>query len=478
MLQRLADAGVIDRRALLAHCVDVDGSELELIDASGATVVHNARSNMNNRVGHAPVGSFARLALGTDGIDGDMFAESCAAFWRAREADPAVGPGWLLAAIAGSARFAGACFDEPLLGRIEAGAPADLVVLDYDPPTPLEADNLGGHWVFGFTSRLVRDVLVAGEVVVRDRMLARVGRARDPGARARAGGTPVGARRANAGTSVRTGRRRVMAVSSEGRVALYLQDKHPLREAIGYARYAEERGFEAVWQAESRLVREATVPMAAYAAATDRIEIGSGVVNCWTRNVGLLAATFVTLDDLGPGRIKLGIGAWWDPLAQKVGIERRRPLTVMREVVDATRRLLAMENVTFEGEHVHLDGVEIDVVHGDRSPRHVPIYIGATGMKMMELAGEIGDGVLLNYLVGPRYNASGDGASGRRSRACRPPGGGHRPSAARGLFARRAIGRWPWIARASWSPSTWGSSRTSGRRAASTRDCWSGSGRC
>ncbi len=197
-----------------------------------------------------------------------------------------------------------------------------------------------------------------------------------------------------------------MAVSSEGRVALYLQDKHPLRDAIGYARYAEERGFEAVWQAESRLVREATVPMAAYAASTERLGVGSGVVNCWTRNVGLLAATFVTLDDLAPGRIKLGIGAWWDPLAQKVGIERRRPLTVMREVVEATRRLIAMERVSYEGEHVHLDGVEIDVVHGDRSPRDVPIYIGATGMRMMELAGEIGDGVLLNYLVGPRYNAT------------------------------------------------------------------------
>jgi putative selenium metabolism protein SsnA len=173
VLRRLVDAGAIDERALLAHCVDVDGSELELIDASGATVVHNARSNMNNRVGHAPVGSFARLALGTDGIDGDMFAESRSAFWRAREADPATGPGWVLAAVAGSARFAGACFEEPLLGRIEAGAPADLVVLDYDPPTPLGAENLGGHWVFGFTSRLVRDVLVAGEVVVRDRTLTR-----------------------------------------------------------------------------------------------------------------------------------------------------------------------------------------------------------------------------------------------------------------------------------------------------------------
>jgi putative selenium metabolism protein SsnA len=173
VLKRLADAGAIDERALLAHCVAVDELELELIDASGATVVHNARSNMNNRVGHAPVGSFGRLALGTDGIDGDMFDESRAAFWRAREADPAVGPGWVLAAVAGSARFAGACFGEPLLGTIEAGAPADLVVLDHDPPTPLRADNLGGHWVFGFTSRLVRDVLVGGEVVVRDRMLAR-----------------------------------------------------------------------------------------------------------------------------------------------------------------------------------------------------------------------------------------------------------------------------------------------------------------
>jgi 5,10-methylenetetrahydromethanopterin reductase len=211
-----------------------------------------------------------------------------------------------------------------------------------------------------------------------------------------------------------------MAVASEGRVALYLQDKHPLREAMDYVRYAEDHGFEAVWQAESRLVREAPVPMAAYAAVTERIGVGSGVVNNWTRNVGLLAATFVTLDDLAPGRILLGIGAWWDPLASKVGIERRRPLQAMRETVDVTRRLLAMERVTFEGEFVRLRDVEIDVVHGRREPRDVPIYIGATGMRMMELAGEIGDGVLFNYLVSPGYNgralealAAGTARSGR-----------------------------------------------------------------
>jgi 5,10-methylenetetrahydromethanopterin reductase len=172
-----------------------------------------------------------------------------------------------------------------------------------------------------------------------------------------------------------------------------------------YAQFAEQCGFEAVWQAESRLVREATVPMAAFAAVTERIAIGSGVVNPWTRNVGLLAATFSTLDDLAPGRIKLGIGAWWDPLASKVGIERRHPVQAMRETVDVTRRLLAMERVTFHGDFVNVDDIEIDIVHGDRSPKDVPIYIAATtGMNMMELAGEIGDGVLLNYLVGPSYN--------------------------------------------------------------------------
>ena len=195
-----------------------------------------------------------------------------------------------------------------------------------------------------------------------------------------------------------------MTVTSDGRVALYLQDKHPIREGMEYARYAEERGFEAVWQAESRLVREATVPMAAFAAVTDRIKVGSGVVNNWTRNVGLLAATFSTLDDLAPGRILLGIGAWWDPLAAKVGIRRRKPLLAMRETVEVVRRLLAMERVTFHGEFVDVDDIEIDIVHGDRSPKDVPIYVGATGMKMMELAGEIADGVVLNYMVGPRYN--------------------------------------------------------------------------
>lgn len=188
------------------------------------------------------------------------------------------------------------------------------------------------------------------------------------------------------------------------RVALYLQDSHDLRDGLEYVRYAEKRGFEAVWQAESRLVRDAIVPMAAYAAVTERIKIGSGVINNWTRNIGLLAATFLTLDDLAPDRIICGIGAWWDPLARNVGIERKKPLTAMRETVELLRRLLNMERVTFQGEFHQVHEIELDVVHGRREPRNVPIMIGATGDKMMEMTGEIADGAVLNYCVPPEYN--------------------------------------------------------------------------
>jgi 5,10-methylenetetrahydromethanopterin reductase len=188
------------------------------------------------------------------------------------------------------------------------------------------------------------------------------------------------------------------------RVALYLQDSHDLRKGLDYVKYAEKRGFEAVWQAESRLVRDAIVPMAAYASVTNKIKVGSGVINNWTRNIGLLASTFLTLDDLAPNRIICGIGAWWDPLAKNVGIDRIKPLTAMRETVEILRKLLHMERVTFHGEFIHVDGIELDIVHGRREPRHVPIYIGATGDKMMEMTGEIADGVVLNYCVPPEYN--------------------------------------------------------------------------
>src|SRR5947207_15452289 len=122
-----------------------------------------------------------------------------------------------------------------------------------------------------------------------------------------------------------------MKENDMARVAMYLQDKHEIREGMAYAQYAEQRGFEAVWQAESRLVRDAIVPMAAFAAVTSHIKVSSGVLNNWTRNIGLLASTFLTLDDLAPDRIICGIDAWWDALARNLVIERKNPLKAMGE---------------------------------------------------------------------------------------------------------------------------------------------------
>jgi putative selenium metabolism protein SsnA len=178
VVERLAEAGALGPEALLAHCVHVGDAEIARVERSGATVVCNPRSNMNNGVGHSPFNRRAgRVALGTDGIDGNMFAEAQAGFFRCREADLGAPADWPLVRLAESARLAGRCFGEPLLGTLRAGAPADVIVLDAPPPTPLDAANLAGHLVFGLARARVRDVFVAGELVVADHRPTRVGEA-------------------------------------------------------------------------------------------------------------------------------------------------------------------------------------------------------------------------------------------------------------------------------------------------------------
>lgn len=188
------------------------------------------------------------------------------------------------------------------------------------------------------------------------------------------------------------------------RLALYLQEDYSLAESIEFVRYAEARGFETVWQAETRFVRDSVVAMAAYAAVTRRIQVGSAVTNIWTRNVATLAAEYLTLDDLAQDRIVCGLGSWYDPLAAQVGVNRQKQLLAMREVLTTLRRMLAMERVTHHGAFVSVEDIVLDVQSGRKTPRRVPLYIGATGPKMLALAGEIADGVLLNYLVSPGYN--------------------------------------------------------------------------
>lgn len=207
-------------------------------------------------------------------------------------------------------------------------------------------------------------------------------------------------------------------------------DRPSVREQIRLASLAERHGFSSIWVCETRLARDAISVMGALAATTSSIRIGSGVVNTWNRNPALMAMTFATLNNLAPGRIMLGLGTYWDPLAAKQGITRRRVLTQMREYIEVTRRLLSLDDhVTFTSDLITVEDLRLDLGHGDpRTPQEVPIYVGATGPRMMALAGEVADGVLINGLLSPEYVAdsvdrvrTGAAKAGRDPQAIRLP---------------------------------------------------------
>jgi len=191
-------------------------------------------------------------------------------------------------------------------------------------------------------------------------------------------------------------------------MAIYMQDIVDIREELELATYMEERGFSEIWQGDNRLARDCIVLMSAFLTHTKRLRVASGVLPIWTRNPAVIAASFSTMWELGGkvdgrGRVMLGLGAWWEPIASRVGVQMRKPLKAMRENIEAVRQLLTMETITYQGEFVNLENVSLDVVYGDTSPRDIPIYLGATGPKMLELAGEICDGVCLNYGVSVDY---------------------------------------------------------------------------
>jgi putative selenium metabolism protein SsnA len=171
--ERLDRHGLLGPRALLAHCVHLAPEEAAGAQARGAWIAHNPRSNMNNAVGYAPVEALKRAALGTDGIDQDMLAEMRGAYLKMREAGRADAAPAALALLVGGHRLASELLGLPF-GRLAAGAPADLVVLDYHPPTPLVAENLVGHLLFGMDRSHVASVMVAGRFVVRERRVVGV----------------------------------------------------------------------------------------------------------------------------------------------------------------------------------------------------------------------------------------------------------------------------------------------------------------
>ncbi|MCH8804908.1 MAG: amidohydrolase family protein [Planctomycetes bacterium] len=169
LMDRLIEHGILKEKSIFAHGTHLTADAIERLNECGATLAHNARSNMNNAVGYAPVDAFrGPVMLGTDGIGGDLFAEAKAAWFASRDHHANLTPARVLKMLAASARRASAALGITL-GKLEVGAAADIVVTDYRPSTPLSADNLAGHLLFGMSSGDVATVILAGAAVLRDR---------------------------------------------------------------------------------------------------------------------------------------------------------------------------------------------------------------------------------------------------------------------------------------------------------------------
>ncbi len=169
VVERLAAFGALNDHTILAHGTHLEGREIEATRAAGAWLAHNPRSNMNNRVGYAPVKLFGNgLALGTDGIGADMFEEARFAFFKSSEEGLGLDADYWLRALASNQRLASNQFGVDLR-RLSPGSAADLIILDDVSPTPITAENLASHFLFGFSSASVESVMVAGKFIIRDR---------------------------------------------------------------------------------------------------------------------------------------------------------------------------------------------------------------------------------------------------------------------------------------------------------------------
>jgi 5,10-methylenetetrahydromethanopterin reductase len=157
---------------------------------------------------------------------------------------------------------------------------------------------------------------------------------------------------------------------------------------IGYlSKLAEEAGFETIWITDHYNNRDVWSTLGVLSLLTSRVKLGTGVTNPYTRNVGITASSIASINELSGGRAILGIGPGDKATFDKMGIPWDRPLTRVKEAVSAIRAFLAKEQVS-QGGFV---GAQLAFSAGK-----IPIYIGAQGPKMLELAGAIGDGVLIN----------------------------------------------------------------------------------
>ncbi|MBI2370714.1 MAG: LLM class flavin-dependent oxidoreductase, partial [Deltaproteobacteria bacterium] len=192
----------------------------------------------------------------------------------------------------------------------------------------------------------------------------------------------------------------------------------PVPEMVALAREAEAAGVESLWLAEHLCFRDAFAPAMACLAVTARVTVAPAAVTPYTRHPIIAAMTAATLAEFAPGRVILAV-ATGNPVALgECGLVPERPLSAVRQFAAIVRALWRGEAVTSDGAAFRMRGARL----GFTPPAPIPLYVAAMRPRMLELAGEIGDGVLLSGGISPAFiRRSVEQVRGGAQRVGRPP---------------------------------------------------------
>ncbi len=177
VVERLADFGLLNDKTIAAHGVYLNEREMEILAEKGVAVIHNPQSNLNNAVGIANICRMAEkgiiVGLGTDAMTNDMLEEARVALWAQhwRQKDPAAGFGEVINALTVNNPEIANRYWGGILGKLKEGYAADIIALDYSPPTPLGTDNWPGHLIFGISQAQVDTTIINGRVLLWNKQL-------------------------------------------------------------------------------------------------------------------------------------------------------------------------------------------------------------------------------------------------------------------------------------------------------------------
>jgi len=185
------------------------------------------------------------------------------------------------------------------------------------------------------------------------------------------------------------------------KLGICIPDELNAHEILKLATLADEAGLHSVWKTEDYYFRDGISLLSAVAVHTKNVKIGVDVINPYTRNPALIAMSAATIDEVSNGRFILGMGSSTEVwIEEQMGIRLGKRLTVLKETVEAIRKILSGDLVNFEGKEVKLRNIRL----GFKPYRkNIPIYLAAVGPKMLQLAGGVADGVILTAASSPKY---------------------------------------------------------------------------